>query len=113
MLLIVSLYLIFINLFFFSSRRRHTSWPRDWSSDVCSSDLVRAGHLEVASPHGGGTVLMAVIPLDPRPGRSEERRVGKKGIFRSGANFFRDGFIPSSLEYRLRLLLGIWYVIAS
>src|SRR5690625_310464 len=26
-------------LFFFSSRRRHTIWPRDWSSDVCSSDL--------------------------------------------------------------------------
>src|SRR6266702_5363639 len=26
-------------LFFFSSKRRHTRWPRDWSSDVCSSDL--------------------------------------------------------------------------
>src|SRR5207253_7660382 len=26
-----------------SSRRRHTSWPRDWSSDVCSSDLAEAG----------------------------------------------------------------------
>src|SRR5690625_341714 len=26
---------------FFSSRRRHTRWPRDWSSDVCSSDLKR------------------------------------------------------------------------
>src|SRR5690606_40312406 len=26
-------------LFFFSSRRRHTSFSRDWSSDVCSSDL--------------------------------------------------------------------------
>src|SRR5439155_5261192 len=25
--------------FVFSSRRRHTRWPRDWSSDVCSSDL--------------------------------------------------------------------------
>src|SRR5579884_4452792 len=25
--------------FFFSSRIRHTRWPRDWSSDVCSSDL--------------------------------------------------------------------------
>src|SRR5690625_246006 len=25
--------------FFFSCRRRHTRWPRDWSSDVCSSDL--------------------------------------------------------------------------
>src|SRR5215208_286640 len=30
------------NLFFFSSRRRHTRWPRDWSSDVCSSDLAAA-----------------------------------------------------------------------
>src|SRR5439155_12531041 len=27
----------------FSSRRRHTRWPRDWSSDVCSSDLVELG----------------------------------------------------------------------
>src|SRR5690348_18055576 len=26
-------------LFFFSSRRRHTRWTGDWSSDVCSSDL--------------------------------------------------------------------------
>src|SRR6266513_5284886 len=30
-------------LFFFSSRRRHTSSKRDWSSDVCSSDLVQRG----------------------------------------------------------------------
>src|SRR5215208_7657099 len=29
------------SVFFFSSRRRHTRWPRDWSSDVCSSDLLR------------------------------------------------------------------------
>src|SRR5690625_2632685 len=28
-------------IFFFSSRRRHTRWPRDWSSDVCSSDLFK------------------------------------------------------------------------
>src|SRR6478672_13420045 len=28
--------------FFFSSRRRHTRSDRDWSSDVCSSDLTRA-----------------------------------------------------------------------
>src|SRR5207253_4741567 len=34
----------------FSSRRRHTRWPRDWSSDVCSSDLsygARRGNHEV------------------------------------------------------------------
>src|SRR6267154_3816427 len=29
--------------FFFSSRRRHTRWTGDWSSDVCSSDLSAAG----------------------------------------------------------------------
>src|SRR6266487_1397290 len=29
--------------FFFSSRRRHTSWTGDWSSDVCSSDLAAQG----------------------------------------------------------------------
>src|SRR5690606_40375629 len=28
-----------VSLFFFSSRRRHTRFSRDWSSDVCSSDL--------------------------------------------------------------------------
>src|SRR5690606_40681109 len=28
--------------FFFSSRRRHTRFSRDWSSDVCSSDLLTA-----------------------------------------------------------------------
>src|SRR6266487_629869 len=28
-----------VNGFFFSSRRRHTRWTGDWSSDVCSSDL--------------------------------------------------------------------------
>src|SRR2546422_7509919 len=32
-------------LFFFSSRRRHTRCSRDWSSDVCSSDLI--GYCEV------------------------------------------------------------------
>src|SRR5439155_7193175 len=38
----------FHNSFFFSSRRRHTRWPRDWSSDVCfpiyiASHLARSG----------------------------------------------------------------------
>src|SRR5690554_7364389 len=33
--------------FFFSSRRRHTRCGRDWSSDVCSSDLLGAGKLVI------------------------------------------------------------------
>src|SRR5690625_4142867 len=35
---------------FFSSRRRHTRWPRDWSSDVCSSDLGTAFAHVLGSP---------------------------------------------------------------
>src|SRR5690606_40982684 len=33
-------FFIFLFFFFFSSRRRHTRFSRDWSSDVCSSDLL-------------------------------------------------------------------------
>src|SRR6266508_5891747 len=36
-------------VFFFSSRRRHTRWPRDWSSDVCSSDLSRPAMTKIWS----------------------------------------------------------------
>src|SRR5690625_7465516 len=60
--------------FFFSSRRRHTRWPRDWSSDVCSSDLTTSWLVHPAGlsirtrPWPDGSVL----------GRSEERRVGKE-----------------------------------
>src|SRR5699024_799296 len=32
-------WIVFLFFFFFSSRRRHTRSKRDWSSDVCSSDL--------------------------------------------------------------------------
>src|SRR5690625_1819260 len=54
------MYLIFI--FFFSSRRRHTRWPRDWSSDVCSSDL--------PLPRTGPALTASRAPLAPRPGPS-------------------------------------------
>src|SRR6266498_5069203 len=33
--------MVYLFFFFFSSRRRHTRCGRDWSSDVCSSDLIR------------------------------------------------------------------------
>src|SRR6266542_708103 len=42
--------------FFFSSRRRHTSCDRDWSSDVCSSDL---GGTDGVHPGPNGHLLMA------------------------------------------------------
>src|SRR5215510_15906607 len=63
--------------FFFSSRRRHTRWPRDWSSDVCSSDLPPRRGLPdrpAAAPVRGGR---GGRERRRRGGRSEERRVGK------------------------------------
>src|SRR5690606_40573024 len=67
--------------FFFSSRRRHTRFSRDWSSDVCSSDLYVVGwsgsvasdldqffERSRADPHHAPCLEF----------RSEERRVGKE-----------------------------------
>src|SRR5699024_11831028 len=62
--------------FFFSSRRRHTRSKRDWSSDVCSSDLTLAGqgYFEklireylLDNPH------CAVVTLYPEPGLASRR----------------------------------------
>src|SRR5207253_5231315 len=47
--------------FFFSSRRRHTRWPRDWSSDVCSSDLWAVGRYQ----SGGSEQTLAEYYLAP------------------------------------------------
>src|SRR5690625_5735799 len=37
-------------MFFFSSRRRHTRWPRDWSSDVCSTDIQAMKRIREMAP---------------------------------------------------------------
>src|SRR5438445_10775398 len=72
--------------FFFSSRRRHTRYWRDWSSDVCSSDL----EAQFLGRERVGRDLLPVDLDDARRGRnrdliepvlggrSEERRVGKE-----------------------------------
>src|SRR2546426_6707912 len=43
--------------FFFSSRRRHTRLQGDWSSDVCSSDLITAAELRTDPQRYAGQVL--------------------------------------------------------
>src|SRR5690606_39496348 len=88
-----------IYIFFFSSRRRHTRFSRDWSSDVCSSDLFpdayEKKHREVlfvreTNPHIAvweGEKLSKERALEVsgigttywlQDFRSEERRVGKE-----------------------------------
>src|SRR5204862_1631429 len=61
--------------FFFSSRRRHTRSLRDWSSDVCSSDLKDADRDE-DDRRGRRRQHHRLAPELFR--RSEERRVGKE-----------------------------------
>src|SRR5690606_40345988 len=88
--------------FFFSSRRRHTRFSRDWSSDVCSSDLSSSGGsscpglgvwfpgsgsppqpTSAASTAPSSTPVQRLIRRSFRSVqvlvcRSEERRVGKE-----------------------------------
>src|SRR3712207_8242035 len=87
--------------FFFSSRRRHTRYWRDWSSDVCSSDLItfetlttlvnmlNAGvHPQIPEKGSLGAsgdlapLAHMVLPMlglgEAEYKRSEERRVGKE-----------------------------------
>src|SRR5690606_11526377 len=57
--------------FFFSSRRRHTRFPRDWSSDVCSSDLkpdVDEAVQEGSRGEHHGSTAKANAKLGHRPG---------------------------------------------
>src|SRR5699024_11355342 len=74
-------------IFFFSSRRRHTRSKRDWSSDVCSSDLTSHLNSVVSLPICSIEASISSIgeletPDGPRlsfcKSRSEERRVGKE-----------------------------------
>src|SRR5688572_13540081 len=72
-----------LDSFFFSSRRRHTRFDCDWSSDVCSSDLTCADPrdppvLACRSGPPWHPDRAAGRPPPPAPARSEERRVGKE-----------------------------------
>src|SRR5207237_2294627 len=94
-------YICDVLVFFFSSRRRHTRFKCDWSSDVCSSDLAQGGPLpedhlpdHAVERHRGhareerGHHRAAGLDRPRRAARrgagerSEERRVGKE--WRSG-----------------------------
>src|SRR5438874_10058127 len=71
----LSFSVLLLFFFFFSSRRRHTRSLRDWSSDVCSSDLLYdVGINEEGTPF----LVMEYIAGKTLEERSEERRVGKE-----------------------------------
>src|SRR5690348_18384327 len=99
--------------FFFSSRRRHTRWTGDWSSDVCSSDLVgQDGQGEAPAGDQQERRLLAVgraavgddagaFHIAQKPGeahlpvRSEERRVGKECRWRWSAGHLKKRMCSS------------------
>src|SRR5690606_21937547 len=59
-------------LFFFSSRRRHTRFSRDWSSDVCSSDLLDVWRL---LPEGDAIGVMTLPGRGAATARYLQRRI--------------------------------------
>src|SRR5215510_12797601 len=68
---------------YYSNRGQHTRWPRDWSSDVCSSDLARRyrglrWRGWVAYCVASGVVAPTTVVLGMSKRRAEERRVGKE-----------------------------------
>src|SRR5690606_41157642 len=97
---------VFWIFFFFSSRRRHTRFSRDWSADVCSSDLAARGsparfsskNSASSRPAGSSEVTMGALrpvccactgaarEARIKVERSEERRVGKEGRSRWARN---------------------------
>src|SRR2546429_9431707 len=59
------LFLFLVLFFFFSSRRRHTRCSRDWSSDVCSSDLIDLNNSEgFVQPTPSGRICKGT-PVQP------------------------------------------------
>src|SRR5699024_4074668 len=79
--------------FFFSSRRRHTRSKRDWSSDVCSSDLITV--LEHAALRGARVLRLRV---ERPPTRVRYRR--GEGLDLSGLRVcadFDDGSVGEEL----------------
>src|SRR6266702_5581612 len=79
--------------FFFSSRRRHTRWPRDWSSDVCSSDLLQLEALlfglHLALTVGGNRVIMCgfVQGLTVKRGSNSCKGANQNESFQIGLYF--------------------------
>src|SRR5215208_6974143 len=104
-----------IFFFFFSSRRRHTRWPRDWSSDVCSSDLVAdfdlndAGGKEQARSRALArdelSALLAAMCETPNLGRNNE--LAFKILL---ATCVRKGELVSAQWPALDLEQGIWHL---
>src|SRR5690554_8225723 len=104
-------------MFFFSSRRRHTRCGRDWSSDVCSSDLIyflsdyddyeREGERSTSSYVRFSDYIRLILRLfivinietvvsKTAVFRSEERRVGKECRSRW------SGYQYSKKKYRMK-----------
>src|SRR5437870_2086858 len=69
---------------FFSSIRRHTMWPRDWSSDVCSSDL--DGGKTKPPKRGKASRLRLQGLLGPSPRHPHALRFRMQRVYRSPAS---------------------------
>src|SRR5437868_10456777 len=104
-------------LFFFSSSRRHTRSKRDWSSDVCSSDLINAiahcvealyaadgNPINALQAEEGIRAMASALPRVARkPGDIEARSDALYGAWLAGVSFATTGM---GLHHKLCHVLG-------
>src|SRR6266581_3789136 len=101
---------VFFSSFFFSSRRRHTRWTGDWSSDVCSSDLVHQRAESVRADQQRAAPEYAGVE---EPHHGHERRVVRaveadlaQIAARARESRRRADLVRHGLEARVRLPLA-------
>src|SRR5690606_39630702 len=93
-------YYISVVLFFFSSRRRHTRFSRDWSSDVCSSDLAGPTGVNIALLTGRDkgrareSILMGLLD------GSIQIVVGTHAIFQESVAYRNLGLVVIDEQHR-------------
>src|SRR5690606_40558021 len=87
--------------FFFSSRRRHTRFSRDWSSDVCSSDLLEM-RVRHRNEHYSASLARLIPPVATRLDQGGEQAVAVKSLLpgdlirvASGATIPCDGVVEA------------------
>src|SRR6266478_9158225 len=76
--------MVFVFFFFFSSRRRHTRFDCDWSSDVCSSDLLGA------TTAGLGLFAARPARADDDDAPEATGRPGRRYVIRGGSVMSMD-----------------------
>src|SRR6266498_4593635 len=108
--------------FFFSSRRRHTRCGRDWSSDVCSSDLLWAeqefGEADLGDVRRDARLVQLATVLGAQPNASLPDATDDPAILKAAYRFFSndhvqaEAILASHVQSTIRRMQAVELVLA-